>query len=50
MDVAVILAEQDVGAAASVCSRYYLLRVGRIVSQGEVGANFREKVGAEYLA
>jgi branched-chain amino acid transport system ATP-binding protein len=50
MGLAVILAEQDVGAAASVCSRYYLLRVGRVVSKGDVTANFREQVGAEYLA
>jgi branched-chain amino acid transport system ATP-binding protein len=50
MGVAVILAEQDVGAAASVCTRYYLLRVGQVVSKGQVGPNFREQVGAEYLA
>lgn len=50
LGLAVILAQQDVGEAASACSRYYLLRVGRVASSGKVGAGFRERVAAEYLA
>jgi branched-chain amino acid transport system ATP-binding protein len=50
LDLAVILAEQDVAAAASASSRYYLLKVGMIASEGTVDAGFRERVAAEYLA
>jgi branched-chain amino acid transport system ATP-binding protein len=48
-DLSVILAEQDVGAAAAACSRYYLLKVGRISDSGVIGDGFRERIGAEYL-
>lgn len=49
LNLAVVLAEQDVGAAGSACSRYYLLKVGRVASEGTIDAGFRERVGAEYL-
>jgi branched-chain amino acid transport system ATP-binding protein len=49
LGLAVVLAEQDVTAASTVCSRYYLLRVGRIAAAGEVDDGFRERLAAEYL-
>jgi branched-chain amino acid transport system ATP-binding protein len=50
LGLSVVLAEQDVTAASTVCSRFYLLRVGRVDASGEVGDDFRERLAAEYMA
>ena len=49
LGVSVVLAEQDVGAASAAASRFYLLKVGRVASSGEIGEGLREQIGAEYL-
>jgi branched-chain amino acid transport system ATP-binding protein len=49
LDLSVVLAEQDVAAASAACMRFYLLKVGRVAAAGEIGADFRERVAAEYL-
>jgi branched-chain amino acid transport system ATP-binding protein len=49
LGLSVLLAEQDVTAASTVCSRFYLLRVGRVAASGNVGGGFREQLAAEYL-
>ncbi len=49
LGVSVVLAEQDVGAAAAAASRFYLLKVGRVAFSGEIGEGLREQIAAEYL-
>ncbi len=50
LNLSVILAEQDVAAASRACSRFYLLKVGKLVDQGPIGDDVRERIAAEYLA
>jgi branched-chain amino acid transport system ATP-binding protein len=49
LGVSTLIAEQDVAAAGRVCSRYYLLKGGKVAQHGDVGPRFREELAKAYL-
>jgi branched-chain amino acid transport system ATP-binding protein len=49
LGVASLIAEQDVEAVGRVCSRYYMLKVGRVAQTGPIGVGFREELASAYL-
>lgn len=50
LNLSVVLAEQDVGAASTACTRFYCLKVGKVSTEGAITDGFREQIAAEYLA
>lgn len=49
LGVSTLIAEQDVEAVGRVCSRYYLLKVGKVAQAGPIGPTFRDELASAYL-